>query len=642
MDTSDNIPQVTAKMSQEAEILVKESLQDKEGSTTGTSFIIPSIKLNEAPKPSKSYIGYMNKPSPNNLQINSLPVGSATGNPRNKTALRPGYSLMDWIRLTKSPGKNLSGRGGSAYINVTTTELERHSKRNDAWIAINGLVFNVTPYMDYHPGGWEELVRGAGIDATDLFNEVHRWVNYESMLTSCLIGKLVAEPLKLIRPISTKVKVTPPADIVEPVKTTLTIPPMASVKPNTTQKSELTHDWYQTKTTIVITIYTKRKSPEYSITSENALVEVTNDNSVDLLEKRDRHQLKIRLRLPEKGIVVPFSSHRIFYVLENKIRIDQIPEVSLTPSTGKLEIKICKADPPLNASYVPWKKLGVQIKSDDYPENSVEFRPWSLVEKIPITHDVMQYTLQPMVPGLHQLVPCGHHVQFKVNVLEDISLERSYTPVFDTILPKSNERTNTPDRNIHFLIKTYEVGAVTQYLNQVGKGCTILLSDTLGGFDRNRLKSVRHLVLAFAGTGFTPMVKVLREFCNLVEDAESKNTLTILCFNKTVKDIIWKEQLDGLDKSFTQPQQLSVAVHYTLSQEKVTDYEQTYHHGRISLELLTDVLPQTLQNRNNLEEFVDEKRLCCICGPIPFNREAKLLFCNKFNYLADELCLFEG
>ena len=47
--------------------------------------------------------------------------------------------------------------------------------------------------MEYHPGGWDELVRGAGIDATDLFNEVHRWVNYESMLAACVVGKLVDE-----------------------------------------------------------------------------------------------------------------------------------------------------------------------------------------------------------------------------------------------------------------------------------------------------------------------------------------------------------------------------------------------------------------------------------------------------------------
>ena len=54
-----------------------------------------------------------------------------------------------------------------------------------------GKVYNVTPYMDFHPGGWDELIMGAGRDATDLFNDVHSWVNYESMLAACLVAKLV-------------------------------------------------------------------------------------------------------------------------------------------------------------------------------------------------------------------------------------------------------------------------------------------------------------------------------------------------------------------------------------------------------------------------------------------------------------------
>ena len=36
------------------------------------------------------------------------------------------------------------------------------------------MVYNVTAYMDYHPGGWDELIKGAGRDATDLFNDAHR------------------------------------------------------------------------------------------------------------------------------------------------------------------------------------------------------------------------------------------------------------------------------------------------------------------------------------------------------------------------------------------------------------------------------------------------------------------------------------
>jgi cytochrome b involved in lipid metabolism len=33
-------------------------------------------------------------------------------------------------------------------------------------------VFNITPYLKYHPGGVSELMRGAGVDATKLFMHV--------------------------------------------------------------------------------------------------------------------------------------------------------------------------------------------------------------------------------------------------------------------------------------------------------------------------------------------------------------------------------------------------------------------------------------------------------------------------------------
>ena len=62
----------------------------------------------------------------------------STGNPRNKVALRPGYSLMDWIRLTKS-GKDLAGTRGR-ILSVTPAELRKHNKKNDAWMALNGKV----------------------------------------------------------------------------------------------------------------------------------------------------------------------------------------------------------------------------------------------------------------------------------------------------------------------------------------------------------------------------------------------------------------------------------------------------------------------------------------------------------------------
>lgn len=113
--------------------------------------------------------------------------GNATGSGRTKVALKPGHSLMDWIRLCASTN-DLSGTGGQLI--VTKEELAKHNTKEDCWLCVRGKVYNVTSYLEFHPGGVDEMMRGAGKDATDLFNEVHRWVNYESMLKKCLVGKL--------------------------------------------------------------------------------------------------------------------------------------------------------------------------------------------------------------------------------------------------------------------------------------------------------------------------------------------------------------------------------------------------------------------------------------------------------------------
>merc|ERR1712137_982159 len=81
-----------------------------------------------------------------------------------------GYSLMDWNRLQNS-GQDLAGTKG-AMLQVTPTELRKHRKRDDCWMALNGRVFNVTAYMEYHPGGAKTVMSGAGKDATALFS---RW-----------------------------------------------------------------------------------------------------------------------------------------------------------------------------------------------------------------------------------------------------------------------------------------------------------------------------------------------------------------------------------------------------------------------------------------------------------------------------------
>ncbi|XP_050534092.1 cytochrome b5 reductase 4 isoform X3 [Daktulosphaira vitifoliae] len=158
----------------------------------------------------------------------------ATGTNRNKVALAPGHSLMDWIRLGNS-GNDLSGVGGK-LISVSRSELAKHNKKNDAWLAIRGTVYNVTHYMDFHPGGVDELVRGIGTDATKLFSEIHAWVNYESILQKCIIGRLVNEEIYKLP---------------EVLKSAI--------------EDDLKIDWFQQLNFLCFVFYTKTPYPEVSM-----------------------------------------------------------------------------------------------------------------------------------------------------------------------------------------------------------------------------------------------------------------------------------------------------------------------------------------------------------------------------------------
>lgn len=110
---------------------------------------------------------------------------------REKVALAPGHSPLDWAAL-KTSGQDL--RGVDTLLRIPPSILKQHNKRDDAWTAINGKVYNITAYMPFHPGGEKEMMRAAGRDGTKLFATTHGWVNVDFMLDACLVGFLVSEP----------------------------------------------------------------------------------------------------------------------------------------------------------------------------------------------------------------------------------------------------------------------------------------------------------------------------------------------------------------------------------------------------------------------------------------------------------------
>ncbi|TDL19952.1 cytochrome b5 [Rickenella mellea] len=170
------------------------SAQNSSGTLGLPGMLLDSSLMPPPPLPSKA-LRVPGAPQPTASGGATLQLPPSTTKPpvkvskrREKVALAPGFGPLDWAAL-KSSGADL--RGVENLLRVTSSMLKEHNKRDDAWTAINGRVYNITPYMPFHPGGEKELMRVAGRDGTKLFGLTHAWVNVEYMLDACVVGFLV-------------------------------------------------------------------------------------------------------------------------------------------------------------------------------------------------------------------------------------------------------------------------------------------------------------------------------------------------------------------------------------------------------------------------------------------------------------------
>jgi len=117
---------------------------------------------------------------------------------KRKVQLEPGFSLPHWMKFSKDA--DLSGGVGKAdpedegsWKVWPIAEIRKHDGPEDFWSVIRGKVYNLTPYMKYHPGGIDILMKTAGNDGTVLFDKYHAWVNVEALLEACFIGIVAAK-----------------------------------------------------------------------------------------------------------------------------------------------------------------------------------------------------------------------------------------------------------------------------------------------------------------------------------------------------------------------------------------------------------------------------------------------------------------
>lgn len=213
--------------------------------------------------------------------------------------------------------------------------------------------------------GAEELMRGAGIDATELFDKVHPWVNYDSLLAKCLVGPLrfdrpdseelfditnsspksdrLKEPSKAqelvrksmenlancITPVRKKItakseeniKGSPPSKIMQSLIQSSDLPvsisrragssPLKSADKSKDSPPPLRFDWIQTSTKLTISVYTGLLS------NPGACARIT--DGILFIEVATNGWLRIVKLVPEEAIKEPL-------------------QIRVFPESGKIEV----------------------------------------------------------------------------------------------------------------------------------------------------------------------------------------------------------------------------------------------------------------------------------------------------------------
>mmetsp|Transcript_11789 Transcript_11789/g.20498 ORF Transcript_11789/g.20498 Transcript_11789/m.20498 type:complete len:127 (+) Transcript_11789:79-459(+) len=71
----------------------------------------------------------------------------------------------------------------------TLADLKQHAKRDDCFLAIHGKVYDVTKFLDEHPGGGEVVLDATGRDSTQDFEDVGHSQEARKMLDKYYVGE---------------------------------------------------------------------------------------------------------------------------------------------------------------------------------------------------------------------------------------------------------------------------------------------------------------------------------------------------------------------------------------------------------------------------------------------------------------------
>lgn len=93
----------------------------------------------------------------------------------------------------RPPRLSYASNMASEVRKFTRQEISSSSSESDAKLIIHNNVYQVSKFLDEHPGGHEVLMNVAGKDASEDFDDIGHSLDAKELMKKYLIGELVDE-----------------------------------------------------------------------------------------------------------------------------------------------------------------------------------------------------------------------------------------------------------------------------------------------------------------------------------------------------------------------------------------------------------------------------------------------------------------